>query len=84
MWPFVMQQIGEKPIFGYGYDVAGAIFQSRYFLGCRPFGMRSVQRQALRDLPPSAAALRFSESTRRFEQRLDHGTAPTVRALPKS
>jgi O-antigen ligase len=31
MWAFVVSQIRERPLTGYGYEVAGAIFKSRYF-----------------------------------------------------
>jgi len=31
MWAFVITQIKASPIFGYGYDVGGAILGSRYF-----------------------------------------------------
>jgi O-antigen ligase len=31
MWAYVIQQIKSRPLIGYGYDVAGAIFQSKYF-----------------------------------------------------
>jgi O-antigen ligase len=31
MWKFVLQQLADKPITGYGYQVGGAIFGSRYF-----------------------------------------------------
>ncbi len=31
IWQFVVGQIESKPLFGYGYEVAGAIFNSRYF-----------------------------------------------------
>ena len=31
MWAFVVQQIRERPIFGYGYEISGAVFESRYF-----------------------------------------------------
>lgn len=31
IWAFVVQKIKERPILGYGYEVSGAIFQSRYF-----------------------------------------------------
>jgi O-antigen ligase len=31
IWSFVIQQIKDRPILGYGYEVSGAIFQSVYF-----------------------------------------------------
>jgi O-antigen ligase len=31
MWAYVVQQIRARPITGYGYEVAGAIFKSKYF-----------------------------------------------------
>ncbi len=31
MWAYVIQEIKSRPLFGYGYEVAGAIFQSKYF-----------------------------------------------------
>jgi len=31
MWAFVVQEIRRRPFTGYGYEVAGAIFQSKYF-----------------------------------------------------
>jgi hypothetical protein len=31
IWAFVVDKIKARPILGYGYDVSGAIFQSRYF-----------------------------------------------------
>jgi hypothetical protein len=31
IWNFVVQQIKDRPILGYGYAVSGAIFQSSYF-----------------------------------------------------
>ena len=31
IWNFAMQELRRHPIRGYGYEVAGAIFQSRYF-----------------------------------------------------
>jgi O-Antigen ligase len=31
IWNFVIQQIKDRPILGYGYAVSGAIFQSSYF-----------------------------------------------------
>jgi O-antigen ligase len=31
MWAYVVQQIKERPIIGWGYEVSGAIFNSRYF-----------------------------------------------------
>ena len=31
MWAYVIQQIKARPIIGYGYEVSGAIFNSRYF-----------------------------------------------------
>jgi O-antigen ligase len=31
IWEFALHELRERPIRGYGYDVAGAIFQSRYF-----------------------------------------------------
>jgi O-antigen ligase len=31
MWDFVVQKIRERPIFGYGYETSGAVFESRYF-----------------------------------------------------
>jgi hypothetical protein len=31
IWDFVVQQIKDRPILGYGYAVSGAIFQSSYF-----------------------------------------------------
>jgi O-antigen ligase len=31
MWAFVIQQIREHPILGYGYEVSGAVFESKYF-----------------------------------------------------
>jgi O-antigen ligase len=31
MWAYVVQEIKSRPFFGYGYEVAGAIFQSKYF-----------------------------------------------------
>ena len=31
MWAFVVQEIRNHPISGYGYEVAGAIFKSKYF-----------------------------------------------------
>jgi len=31
MWAYVVQQIKARPIIGYGYEVSGAIFNSRYF-----------------------------------------------------
>ena len=31
VWRFAAEQIADNPILGYGYDVEGAIYQSRYF-----------------------------------------------------
>jgi O-Antigen ligase len=31
MWAYVIQEIKSRPLFGYGYEVAGAIFKSKYF-----------------------------------------------------
>ena len=31
MWAYVMQEIKRRPFVGYGYEVAGMIFQSKYF-----------------------------------------------------
>ncbi len=31
MWQFVIREIAERPLAGYGYEVAGQIFKSRYF-----------------------------------------------------
>ncbi len=31
IWAFALRELHERPIRGYGYEVAGAIFQSRYF-----------------------------------------------------
>jgi O-antigen ligase len=31
IWRFAVSQIAENPILGYGFDVEGAIYQSRYF-----------------------------------------------------
>ncbi len=31
MWAYVVQEIKARPVLGYGYEVAGAIFQSKYF-----------------------------------------------------
>ncbi len=31
MWAFVITQIKQRPILGYGYEVGGAIFSSKYF-----------------------------------------------------
>jgi O-antigen ligase len=31
MWMFVIQQIAANPIFGYGYEVGGAVFDNRFF-----------------------------------------------------
>jgi O-antigen ligase len=31
MWAYVVQQIRARPLTGYGYEVAGAIFKSKYF-----------------------------------------------------
>jgi hypothetical protein len=31
MWPFVLQQIAARPLFGYGYQTAGAILSGRFF-----------------------------------------------------
>ena len=31
MWAYVIQEIKSRPLIGYGYEVAGAIFQSKYF-----------------------------------------------------
>ncbi len=31
VWEFALTQIGQRPVLGYGYQVAGAILQSRYF-----------------------------------------------------
>jgi len=31
MWKFVIQQIKERPFFGYGYETGGTVFDSRYF-----------------------------------------------------
>jgi O-antigen ligase len=31
MWAYVIQEIERRPFVGYGYEVAGAIFQSKYF-----------------------------------------------------
>jgi hypothetical protein len=31
MWAYVIQEIKSRPLFGYGYEVAGSIFQSKYF-----------------------------------------------------
>jgi len=31
MWAYVIQEIKRRPLFGYGYEVAGAIFKSKYF-----------------------------------------------------
>jgi O-antigen ligase len=31
IWAYALQQVRERPILGYGYEVSGAIFASRYF-----------------------------------------------------
>jgi hypothetical protein len=31
MWAYVVQEIRSRPLIGYGYEVAGAIFRSKYF-----------------------------------------------------
>ena len=31
MWAYVVQEIKRRPLVGYGYEVAGMIFQSKYF-----------------------------------------------------
>ena len=31
IWAFLIQKIREQPILGYGYEVAGAVFDSKYF-----------------------------------------------------
>ena len=31
MWAYVIQEIKSQPLLGYGYEVAGAIFKSKYF-----------------------------------------------------
>lgn len=31
MWAYVVHEISSRPLTGYGYEVAGAIFQSKYF-----------------------------------------------------
>jgi hypothetical protein len=31
MWGFVVQQIRQRPILGYGYETSGAVFESRFF-----------------------------------------------------
>ena len=31
MWAYVIEKIRERPLLGYGYEVSGAIFNSRYF-----------------------------------------------------
>lgn len=31
MWEFVVQKIRERPLFGWGYETSGAVFESRYF-----------------------------------------------------
>ncbi len=31
MWAYVVQEIQHRPLVGYGYEVAGMIFQSKYF-----------------------------------------------------
>ena len=31
VWDFAVSRVKERPVLGYGYDVAGAILQSRYF-----------------------------------------------------
>jgi exopolysaccharide production protein ExoQ len=31
MWAYVVQEIKSRPLIGYGYECAGAIFQSKYF-----------------------------------------------------
>ncbi len=31
MWAYVVQEIKRRPLIGYGYSVAGAIFENKYF-----------------------------------------------------
>lgn len=31
MWAYVIQEIKQRPLIGYGYSVSGAIFESKYF-----------------------------------------------------